>query len=88
MRSKGVHLVLTSKNYCQKAFDKYGKPGALYTGAFFNHWGWFVPEGGPRAFDRFNWGSNVDRLSSLKATLDPKHRFNAQNTFGYLPDCP
>lgn len=86
MRSAGVQF--TWAGACQAAFDSYGKPDALFTGACFNHWGRFVPEGGPREFERFNWGSNVDRLSSLKATLDPKHRFNAQNTFGYLPDCP
>jgi len=88
MRSSGVSLIFFTTKDCQDAFDNYAKPGALFTGACFNHWGRFVPEGGPREFDRFNWGSNLDRLSSLKATLDPKHRFNAQNTFGYLPDCP
>ena len=59
MRSSGLVVMVNDMTTypevnCQDAFDNYGKPDALFTGACFNHWGRFVPEGGPRDFERFN----------------------------------
>merc|ERR1711920_769111 len=89
MRSPHAYLQLGagSETTCQAAFDQFNTPDAIFIGGGFNHWGRFVPTGGPRAFDNFIWGTNVGRLAIIKATFDPKHRFNAPNTFGYLPDC-
>merc|ERR1712086_621702 len=64
MRSAGVQF--TWAGACQAAFDSYGKPDALFTGACFNHWGRFVPEGGPREFERFNWEGNVGPEAPLQ----------------------
>lgn len=81
MRSGQLYLTIGGNDACNLL------TGLFPDGIGFNHHGHYkYPT--QAEFEEKAWGSNVPRLKSIKAAVDPKMIMNAKDTFGYLPACP